>query len=333
MNGSRKPQVRTPSAHIEPPNTLAMTTQESVDHLDIALVGLAKRLGTPNKLAHGLVKARRSIVHADDVFRRRRLAATLPQDSSFRGFIDQASGYRMLDPGALPSAKAAVAASLQIFKDKGGIDAVTGGKKPFFVNILDDGDVEAHPELLDFVLSPEVAEAVTDYFGTIPRLKCMGIFVSMANEMTESSQLFHVDNDDFRQLKCFINLVETGAEQGAFTFLPAQTTRAALQKLKHPWGFGRFSDEDVGSVTDLSDAIVLTGSVGSGAFVDTSRCLHYGSRARRGYRLVLMFNYMPFPDLKMNKGMFDMPGMPLFRIPSSRFKDDPLRRTLLGREN
>ena len=271
-------------------------------------------------------------MHAEDVFRRHRLASTLLRNSSLRGFIDRASGHRILDPDSFPPAEAAVAASLQIFEDKGGIDTITAGKKPFFVNILNREDVDAHPELLDFILSPEVAEAVTDYFGTVPRLKCMGIFVSSANDTTESSQMFHVDNVDFRQLKCFINLVETGPDQGAFTFLPAQATRSALRKLRHPWGFGRFSDEEVGRVTDLAGTIALTGDVGSGAFVDTSRCLHYGSRARKGYRLVLMFNYMPFPDLKMNKGMFDMPGMPLFRIPSSRFKDDPLRRTLLGRD-
>lgn len=307
-----------------------MTAQDSIDRLDIALVGLAKRMGAPHKLAHGLVKARRSVVHAGDVMRRRRQGTALLQNSAWRDFIDQASGYRTFDPDTFPMARAAVDASLRIFEAKGGIDGLTKGKKPFFTNILDAHDVEEHSELLDLILSPEVVETVTGYFGALPRLKCMGIFVSAINDSTESSQLFHVDNDDFRQLKCFINLVETGPDQGPFTFLPAQTTATALNDLGHSWGFGRFSDEDVARVTNLSEAIELTGGVGSGAFVDTSRCLHFGSRARHGYRLVLMFNFLPFPDLKMNKGMFDMPGMPLFRIPSSRYEDDPLRRALLG---
>tara|TARA_B100000029_G_scaffold150194_1_gene145427 strand:- start:311 stop:1240 length:930 start_codon:yes stop_codon:yes gene_type:complete len=307
-----------------------MTTQDSIDLLDIALVGFAKRMGAPNKLAHGLVKARRSVVHVGDVMRRRRQGAALLENSNWGTFIDQASGYRTLNPNTFPMASAAVAASLRIFESKGGIEGLTRGKKPFFTNILDAHDVEEHPELLDLILSPEIVESVTGYFGTLPRLKCMGVFVSAANDSTESSQLFHVDNDDFRQIKCFINLVETGPGQGPFTFLPAQSTATALSALGHSWGFGRFSDEEVASVTNMSESIALTGGMGSGAFVDTSRCLHYGSRARQGYRLVLMFNFMPFPDLKMNKGMFDMPGMPLFRIPASRYECDPLRRTLLG---
>ena len=94
-------------------------------------------------------------MHAEDVFRRHRLASTLLRNSSLRGFIDRASGHRILDPDSFPPAEAAVAASLQIFEDKGGIDTITAGKKPFFVNILNREDVDAHPELLDFILAPK----------------------------------------------------------------------------------------------------------------------------------------------------------------------------------
>ena len=210
----------------------------------------------------------------------------------------------------------------------------TGGKKPFFVNILDDGDVEAHPELLDFVLSPEVAEAVTDYFGYNPASQMHG---DLRLDGQRDDRVEPVVPCRQRRLQTTEVLYQSRRNRSrtgsVHVSSGANNASCPSETQTPPGGSEDFRDEDVGSVTDLSDAIVLTGSVGSGAFVDTSRCLHYGSRARRGYRLVLMFNYMPFPDLKMNKGMFDMPGMPLFRIPSSRFKDDPLRRTLLGREN
>ena len=44
------------------------------------------------------------------------------------------------------------------------------------------------------------------------------------------------------------------------------------------------------------DAVV--GSPGTACVLDSSRCLHYGSRCKGGERLVLMFNFRPYlsPD-------------------------------------
>ena len=41
------------------------------------------------------------------------------------------------------------------------------------------------------------------------------------------------------------------------------------------------------------DEISLAGPAGAGGFVDTSTCLHAGSRCQDGERVVLVIRYMP----------------------------------------
>jgi hypothetical protein len=49
------------------------------------------------------------------------------------------------------------------------------------------------------------------------------------------------------------------------------------------------------------DVLRLTGPVGTCGFVDTSRCLHYGSRCTSGYRLSLVLHYAMFSEYAAGK--------------------------------
>ena len=46
------------------------------------------------------------------------------------------------------------------------------------------------------------------------------------------------------------------------------------------------------------DEVAVVGPPGTACVLDSSRCLHFGSRCRGGERLVLMFNFRPYlsPD-------------------------------------
>ena len=50
-------------------------------------------------------------------------------------------------------------------------------------------------------------------------------------------------------------------------------------------------NENMLKACEKNHGVVLSGSPGNGAFVDTSRCLHYGSVCEENPRTVLMFHY------------------------------------------
>jgi hypothetical protein len=115
--------------------------------------------------------------------------------------------------------------------------------------------------------------------------------------MLEKSQMWHIDDEDFRQIKCFVNLHNVGPMNGPFTFIPAQKSDEIRRKIGHGWRGRRLEDSEIMAHCKPEDIISVTGGPGTGVFVDTSRCLHFGSRARGGHRLVMMFQYTRTPDL------------------------------------
>jgi hypothetical protein len=125
----------------------------------------------------------------------------------------------------------------------------------------------------------------------------MCMFWSAKNDSLISSQRYHLDGEDVTQLKLFLNVWDVDEESGPLTFFPAAPTRAILNVA------GRQKNVKTGDVT-FEDEVVLAGAggeppvqvmgvAGSGVLLDTSRCIHYGSRGNRRERLILMLKYVP----------------------------------------
>jgi hypothetical protein len=94
-------------------------------------------------------------------------------------------------------------------------------------------------------------------------------------------------------VKCFVNVWDVGEGGGAFTFLPKADTSNALRN----GGLLKIvSDAELDRVAPKAEKIAAVGGAGSGVLVDTSRCLHQGSRARLRARLVFQFQYVSRPD-------------------------------------
>ena len=95
-------------------------------------------------------------------------------------------------------------------------------------------------------------------------------------------------------------------------------------------GAGRLTDEEVLGNTAPEKVVRLTSSAGDGAFVDTSRCLHYGSRTKKGRRAVLMIKYVSAPDALVEKDKPEMPGYPLTHFPPEQIPKDGVGRLMLA---
>ncbi|MFN4088490.1 MAG: hypothetical protein ACK4QW_05520 [Alphaproteobacteria bacterium] len=206
------------------------------------------------------------------------------------------TGVLAFGPDDLPGVRAAVAVADRAWEDVRVSTAfqqrVAANKKRFLLTVLKDEDMADYPDLLGFAVSPALLDPATAYFGAVPRLSSIRLWWSPANETTVSSQLWHLDPEDDRQLKIFVNIHAVEADQGPLNVLPADaSTRVVSKKAVDDL---HVSDEAVERAGAAGDVLTLTGPAGAGAFVDVSRCLHYGSRGNARDRLILMLQFTAF---------------------------------------
>jgi hypothetical protein len=245
--------------------------------------------------------------------------------------MDRRDGYAILKPGDLPGSNEVVALSLRLFEEKKrkleaaiGPDTELHAKKwAFLRSVLTNQDLAQNPALVEFALSDGLLSLVTNYLGTIPHLNRVDLLYSVSHggEDAISSQIYHLDPEGRRQAKLFFNLRDIGPDEGPFTFIPASDSEQIIKAIKHRraqneddgLAMGRYLDEELAKVGGLDKAISVMGATGSGVMVDTSRCLHCGSRVKPGtYRLCL---YIQYCSSREHGNLFDV----------ARHSTDPIR--------
>lgn len=271
-------------------------------------------IGLPYRVLNSVANAFDATRHAAENARRRRVARELLAESPWRGFIPKNRGYAMADPTILPGAREALDAARTIIETSPKDDWKFRRTNPF-LELETPEFLRDYPALLNFALSDAVLQIVTDYFGLVPQMKELGIWVTPPQDHEFSSQLYHLDKPEGRLLKLFMNISRTAEDAGALTFLPADVSDRVRRKTKYEViyyrGDGRLKDDDVFSHCSRQDQVVLTGDVGKGGFVDTSNCFHFGSRCKAGERWVLTLSYMlPYKARKRRTPLFDLVARP-----------------------
>jgi hypothetical protein len=256
--------------------------------------------------------------------RRRRMAARYMTLGVAR--MDSATGYTLLPPDHSPQLTAVLHTCRRLFESK--VDTTPnaqgdkrGDKRAFLRNLLNNDDLRAHPTLVDFALSEWALGIASDYLGAVPYLNRVDLLYSVPRPTDEriASQLFHVDPEGVTQVKIFVNVFDTDDDDGPFTFIPADETARiirALRALRRKQGkphVGRYTDEEIAAVRGSNSIITVSGPQGSGVAVDTSRCLHLGSRVSPGsFRLCMYLQYCASVE---HGNVFDI----------ERFRHDPIR--------
>ena len=300
-----------------------------IHQIDLAVGRSVRRLRIPVAYLYWLLKVRRILAHPISYLRRRICGWRVLRSATHRGIIPRQTGFAPVAINALPKTEAVVEVCQRLFSERQGPNT-SSSPKPFYSNLLNEHDLVTNPEILEFALGDQIIEIVTDYLGALPRLSALGLQYSPVNETTVSSQMFHVDGDDFHQVKCFINILDVGPEDGPLSVIAADTSKKVRAVLGHGWRAGRLTDEEVFRECDEDELVMVTGPAGSGAFLDTSACLHFGSRARRRPRLTLMCQYTPCPNLETDLWRFEQEGSVLVRFPVERYAGDPLRHAVLS---
>ena len=207
--------------------------------------------------------------------------------------IPTGEGFLVRPPGTFDEVPAIVAdahAALARFDASAPAGA---SQKRFLLNVLDRKTLTADSAVIRFALRDDVLGAVSRYLGVVPRLGAISVFFSDTVEGTpKSSQLHHCDGDDVTQIKVFIYCSDVDVSSGPLTVLGADRSARVRRATRYQYR-QRLTDDQVAAVLGPNQEHAILGPSGTAAFVDTSRCFHFGSRVAPGAppRLVTMIQY------------------------------------------
>jgi hypothetical protein len=175
--------------------------------------------------------------------------------------------------------------------------AAQGDEKPYLID-WSVTDLDLSSPLLRFALSDQVIAPAARYLGMVPILTGVTVLASpyISDASFAGSQLFHSDWEDRSQVKVFVHCSDVAEEHGPLTAVAAEASGRVKQALDYHYGGPNFRlpDDEVLPRVDPDEVTAFVGPAGSCTFIDTSRCLHLGSRVRAGAgeRLVVQFQFL-----------------------------------------
>jgi hypothetical protein len=182
-------------------------------------------------------------------------------------------------------------------------------------NILRKDDFKKYPEILKFAMNEKILKIVSDYLGMSPQITQIQLWLTPPNDTLISSQVFHIDSDDMKIVKLFVNCNDVDSDSGPFTFYSKPDTKKF--KEFHSIDYhDRYPDEFVERVLSSESSKEFLDK-GSAILVDTANCLHFGGRGNKKERLVFNVTYHPVPVVLEPAG--HMPDIPACLLNSQQF--------------
>ena len=243
--------------------------------------------------------------------------------------IPRDAGFVVVPAGTFPETDAIVAdARAALARYDASAPPEGKNRKRFLLNVLDASTLAPESAVARFALREDVLATVAAYLGAIPFLTSIQVFHSDAVEgVPTSSQLFHCDGDDVTQVKVFVLCTDVDETSGPLTVLDARRTDHVQRRTGYRYR-QRLTDEQVRHAVGDGVAHPILGPTGTMAFVDTSRCFHFGSRVAPDSppRLVTMIQYQtPYSFMLPTSAQATLPFRRLLRSGQS-----PLQRQVLG---
>ena len=172
-------------------------------------------------------------------------------------------------------------------------------KQPIY-NLMRDEDFEVDSDVFKFVTSKKIVQVVSEYLGFIPLLTTISVWFCPNNEtLDKSSQFFHLDHEDIKQVKCFYFIDDIDLDMGPTLFLDQKKSQKIINNINYKITKEkkRISDKDIKNHVEENDIEYCTGKKNTIYFLDTSKCLHAGSRKSKKSRVVLFFQFIsPFSN-------------------------------------
>ncbi len=213
-------------------------------------------------------------------------------------------GWHIDTSMSLPHLERVLEDSEKIIHDRSGRRHASAPYRSWFQDMWTAELVQEFPSFLDFATSSDILAVVSRYLETIPLLSTTipaGIRLVESNsefdpepDKPKDSQLYHIDYFSVPNVYVLVLVRDTTLEQGPWHFLPKSVSQRVKSELGY-WGWGkdyRISDERVYSVADSdNDVIRFAYPRGSVLFIESSGCMHYGSRNMVRPRFQVMYAY------------------------------------------
>jgi hypothetical protein len=211
-----------------------------------------------------------------------------------RRVVNERLGYLDLVPGEIEGFEAMRRCCLTVLEQRRAELNARKSKKAFLQPLLEPNDFLEHPEIVEYCLNPKLLTTAADYLGEPAVLRMVQLFLTPENETEAGSQRWHYDHIPPRQLKLFVYLNPVTEETGPFTFIPADLSESFMASRGTSWEEANrktYTDEEIAQTCGPTAIRRLLGPAGAGGLVDTTRCLHYGGRTRRGERTLMIIQY------------------------------------------
>src|SRR5262245_29082168 len=250
--------------------------------------------GLPISVVRGVADRMDELANSRMVQQRRRAARQLLARVEPPVRITDENAYCLISPRQFPDIPRVVALAKELVDQRKSKLGPLEGQATFW-HMIEPGDLSGrYAPLLDFAVSEGMLAMVCDHLGTVPRLLHLDVWLSPPMPKMTGSHRYHLDKPDGEILSVFINVNDVGLKEGPFTFLPANVSKTVCQKTRYDLtyyrGGKRLEDAEVESAAGTTTPIQLKGPSGSGGIVNTSRCLHLGSRCTEP-RIVIAIKY------------------------------------------
>ena len=185
--------------------------------------------------------------------------------------------------------------------------AKKGSIKPYYLNLLELEDLKNLKSLKSFIQSNELINLLFKYYGFIPHLSHLAVFYSNNSLYVNKSgtnlgtQNAHFDNHDLKHVKIFLNISDVTKESG-----PLHIYNKSISNYFKINTGRRFKRKPVRDDHELQiikgNGVDLIGNSGTLGIVDTTNCLHYGSRVGNNKgRITLVIHFVCFDAYSLRK--------------------------------
>ena len=163
-------------------------------------------------------------------------------------------------------------------------------KKPFLITLEKGIDKNIK------TIVEEIFPVITNYIGLAPAITSIQFWYSPNKEnVAGRSQNWHLDGEDFKQLKVFLPMDNICSKSGPLFFIDSTNSNILLKKLVKlkivKKRNTKIEDEIVKKNLNKSYHKMMTMNFGDIGFIDTSNCYHFGSRKDLKPRKLLMIQF------------------------------------------
>ena len=152
---------------------------------------------------------------------------------------------------------------------------------------------DTNSNIFNFLTSDYLINIVSEYLGCVPILTYSSVWYSKNDEIiNDSSQEYHLDHEDYKQVKGFLYLEDIDEKNGAMNLFSKKNSNEVIRQIDYRTSPDKKRLKDEFFSKYENEKIVCEGKKGTLYLVDTSNCFHCGARKSTKSRLLMTFQFI-----------------------------------------